>query len=248
MKRKMKRVINAGVILLSYSIIAFSQAEYFDIYANGNVDLLIIDGKGRKLGEDPETKIYYEQIPRSSIGAAGIDIVTEEGGESDESQSNPTEANVNDVVEGTYKIIIAGKSLEFFSIQFRTEYNNKGNTFETGGIIDSSQTIIFNFTFKTSPEIVFSAKKIVTPSSLQQDIGVAVKMNLITNRGIANSLQQKIDNAGKQKEKGQTKAAINLLEAFINEIKVQLGKSVTKDASDLLIIDAEQLQKEWSAQ
>ena len=249
MKRQLKRIIKIGVILFSISITTFSQAEYFDIYADGNVRLLIIDGTGRKLGYDPNTKIEFTQIPRSSIGAAGIDIVTDEGGESDESQSNPVEAMVNDVIEGRYQVIVSGKSLSYFSLNFRTR-NNQGKVVSTadGGIIDSAQTVAFSFTFKTSPELVFEPIKIVNPSSIQQDISIAVKMNLITNRGIANSLQQKIENAGKQKEKGQTKAAINLLQAFINEVKAQLGKAVAKDAAELLIADAEQLLKEWSGQ
>jgi len=60
----------------------------------------------------------------------------------------------------------------------------------------------------------------------------------IDNRGIANSLTQKCEQAQKSLDKGKIGTAINQLQAFINEVQVQSGKHITADAATLLIADA----------
>jgi len=47
------------------------------------------------------------------------------------------------------------------------------------------------------------------------------------DKGITNSLSSKIDSAADPIEKGNTKPAINKLEAFINEVNAQDGKKLT---------------------
>jgi hypothetical protein len=59
------------------------------------------------------------------------------------------------------------------------------------------------------------------------------------NSGILNSLLQKLDNAQKSLNKGQTNAAINKLNAFINEVQAQSGKHITTEAAALLVADAQ---------
>ena len=61
----------------------------------------------------------------------------------------------------------------------------------------------------------------------------------IDNAGIANSLIKKLENAQKSLDKGQLKAAVNQLNAFINEVQAQSGKHIAADAASLLIADAQ---------
>ena len=83
--------VKFGMLLLIGLIldaeIAASQHRALDIYANGYLNMLIIDPQGRRLGYDATTGQYVSEIPGGSTGAAGIDIVTEEGGEADSSQA-----------------------------------------------------------------------------------------------------------------------------------------------------------------
>lgn len=57
-------------------------------------------------------------------------------------------------------------------------------------------------------------------------------------RGIENALVSKIENAQKSIEKGNTKAGINKLEAFIKQVEALKGKKVTEKEAALLINEA----------
>jgi hypothetical protein len=69
----------------------------------------------------------------------------------------------------------------------------------------------------------------------------AFSFGWITNQGIANSLDQKLDNARKQLERGNNRAAKNILEAFINEVEAQKEKHLSSEAHALLKFNAEYL-------
>jgi len=63
----------------------------------------------------------------------------------------------------------------------------------------------------------------------------------IDNKGIANSLVVKLQAAKEQLDSGNTKAAANILKAFINHVEAQHGKHIDEDAADALIADAENI-------
>lgn len=63
----------------------------------------------------------------------------------------------------------------------------------------------------------------------------------ITNQGTANSLDQKLENARRQLEQGNSKAAKNILAAFVNEVEAQKGKHLSSEAYALLRFNAEYL-------
>jgi len=69
----------------------------------------------------------------------------------------------------------------------------------------------------------------------------ALALGWISNEGIANSLDQKLENARKQLEHGNDKAAKNMLEAFLNEVEAQKDKHLTSEAYALLKFNAEYL-------
>ncbi|MBI5188983.1 MAG: hypothetical protein HZA07_08000, partial [Nitrospirae bacterium] len=71
----------------------------------------------------------------------------------------------------------------------------------------------------------------------------AFSLGWITNKGIENSLDVKLDNAKKKLEQGNNTAAKNILNAFINEVEAQgcksyedcpSGKHLTSEAYALL--------------
>jgi predicted acetyltransferase len=69
----------------------------------------------------------------------------------------------------------------------------------------------------------------------------AYGLGWITNKGIFNSLDQKLDNARKQLERGNNRAARNILAAFINEVEAQKEKHLSSEAYALLKFNAEYL-------
>ena len=69
----------------------------------------------------------------------------------------------------------------------------------------------------------------------------ALALGWIDNQGVANSLDQKLDNAKSQLQKGDTTAAKNTLRALVNEVEAQNGKHLTSEAFALLKYNAEYL-------
>lgn len=61
------------------------------------------------------------------------------------------------------------------------------------------------------------------------------------HKGIKKSLTAKLENAQKSIEKGNYQAAINQLEAFINEVEAQRGKKLTDEQADHLISEAQKI-------
>jgi hypothetical protein len=66
-------------------------------------------------------------------------------------------------------------------------------------------------------------------ASLHHCVMHAYDMGHITNAGVANSLMAKLDAAQAAFDRGQTDVAINLLNAFINEVNAQSGKFIAAD-------------------
>jgi|SRR3989338_3868527 len=69
----------------------------------------------------------------------------------------------------------------------------------------------------------------------------AFSLGWITNQGVEQSLDAKLDNAKKKLEQGNTNAAKNVLEAFINEVEAQKDKHLTSEAYGLLKYNVEYL-------
>jgi hypothetical protein len=70
----------------------------------------------------------------------------------------------------------------------------------------------------------------------------ACRLSWITNQGVCNSLNVKLDNARAKAITGQAKAAHNQLRAFLHELEAQRGKHVSEDAYQLLAPNVEFLQ------
>ena len=60
-------------------------------------------------------------------------------------------------------------------------------------------------------------------------------MHHVTNPGVAISLMAKLDAAQVALTRGQTDVAINLLNAFINEVNAQSGKHIATDHAGMLV-------------
>ncbi|MDE3058447.1 MAG: hypothetical protein KGJ59_10875 [Bacteroidota bacterium] len=91
----------------------------------------------------------------------------------------------------------------------------------------------------TAPPVNFSASTwIDTLISYKHQ---AVSLGWIDNQGIANSLDSKLDNAKSKLSAGDTTAAKNMLNAFVNEVEAQNGKQLTSEAYALLKFNAEYL-------
>jgi hypothetical protein len=88
---------------------------------------------------------------------------------------------------------------------------------------------------EASESVTFSV--VATVQSLQEAVNRFYSEGKIKKAGIRNSLLSKLMNAQKFVNAGKTKAGINLLNAYINEVKAQTGKAIASKAAALLIED-----------
>jgi len=74
-----------------------------------------------------------------------------------------------------------------------------------------------------------------TIQSLHHCVMHASDMAHIDNKGVAKSLMAKLDGAQAALDRGQTRVAINKLNAFINEVNAQSGKHIASDHAGMLV-------------
>jgi hypothetical protein len=79
---------------------------------------------------------------------------------------------------------------------------------------------------------------IATVQSTKTSVNRLYNERAINDASIRNSLLDKLNTAQTYLNNGNTKAAINTLNAFISSVKAQSGKHITKVAANLLIADA----------
>jgi hypothetical protein len=78
---------------------------------------------------------------------------------------------------------------------------------------------------------------IVTAESIMDDVDQFLASGMIKNSGLANSLRAKLETASEQ----DCGAAINIYEAFIEELQSQSGKGIDDGAAQIMIDDAQYL-------
>ena len=127
---------------------------------------------------------------------------------------------------------------ELFSIARRNHTLYELDTFAITGAVET-----FPFTLFTEPQLFIN----LFPSTLLDNLisykHQAFDLGWINNKGIYNSLDKKLENAKKHLKKDKTKQAINMLNAFINQVEAQNGEHLTSEAYALLKYNAEYLIK-----
>lgn len=80
-----------------------------------------------------------------------------------------------------------------------------------------------------------------TVEALRNCVIHAADVGHIDSKGVAKSLLAKIDAAQAALERGQTKAAVNNLNAFVKAIEAQAGKHIVSEHAAHLIMHANQV-------
>lgn len=78
-----------------------------------------------------------------------------------------------------------------------------------------------------------------TIAALSTCVTHAAEMGVITNQGIATSLQAKLASAQAALDRGQTTTAVRLLHAFIHEVQGQSGKHIEAEHATHMIEHAQ---------
>ncbi|MBI5874270.1 MAG: hypothetical protein HZB81_00190 [Deltaproteobacteria bacterium] len=198
------------------------------------VELLIIDPQGNKTGFDPSVNAIVEQIPNSGWGVDDFPGIP------------PTRfVGIGEPKGGIYKVEIIGinrTTTYTFGIRMA---DSTGNFHQPvfNGITSLGIISIYTITYDPTPGITPKVERVVTTEDLKNDINIAFDLGLIDNAGIKQSLLAKLDVAENSIKRGQKQAAINQLNAFINEVNAQKGKHIKDEAFKIFLEDAQYIME-----
>jgi len=210
---------------------------------------LITDPQGRRTGYDPVSKQEVEEFPAAfDFSLAVIDGVPKFIRDEQNDLFHGS-ADFN-LIPGTYTIEVFGVVLTAYDLVIRISriipgegpvrvdiktvtpeqiaaIKARSTALEFEGVIDKGLTSKFQFTYTSDPtKPAGTAMKVVTPSSLKQDIILSRKIGWIDNDGIMQSLLKKVEAMEASIARGNIKTARNQLNAFINEVNAQKGKHI----------------------
>jgi len=129
------------------------------------------------------------------------------------------------------------------------DVETSGQTRSDGGIGKTTAEMKKEATFVSWDFVnIWGIKEDITYPYLQWESLIQQTQNLISDvedlelpDGLEKSLISKLDGAISALEKGQDNAAINKLNAFINEVDAQRGKKITEEQADDLIAEAQRI-------
>jgi len=227
--------------------LAHSNLIGMQIDGYGDIALMIIDPSGRKTGYNILEDKIFDEIPNSSVGAAGIGIINEDGTTEADPNSPTITAGISSMLNGEYKIIVSGFKKTHFGVNVVVRHENGPITnIVAGGFVDSASVVVVSFIYDRNSKKNTKIKKVVDDSTFIKDIELCYYFEYLKDNGLYTSLKKKAENAIKQHGQGNNHAAINILNAFINEVNAQKGKKIDEwEAENVLIYDAQELIKLW---
>lgn len=227
--------------------------EHIHIYTRGrdkDVPFIVTNPQGKRLGFDPRiNKGIAEFQGAYDPGDLGIEEISEEC---------QTESYIN-LTPGEYTIELINKVNEEFKFFGEIVSFKKSVDFEFRGWGSAGHVSVFKFIYN-GPNAVDIGKivRFATPASLKEDI----LMNRVAlGDGLMKSLMSKAEAIEASIAKGNKTAAVNQIDAFINEVqaltdvyfeetrdgkriilKDPIHKKISRDDSRLFIEDAQYIK------
>lgn len=202
------------------------------ITTSNNADILLTDALGHRAGSLGRATSYKE-VPRSSYAQ---DFITDT--ETGLQATGITHSvSIFHPTDGTYSITVTGLELGTYNLvvaPFAADGTRRPEV-QIFGIADRGAQTTYRLDFLA--ESGAGVMTLRTFSGTITDINASLKLGLIHNSGIANSLSKKIEAA----QNATGSARNNILNAFKNEVNAQSGKHITGIASQVLLQDADSL-------
>ena len=201
------------------------------------------DANGRKTGENPILREFYYEIPGARFGDEGY---------GDDLSSEPGIYFIifdsENMLEGRYSINVIGTGSDSFKLHIGAERINADKyEFQYTGLIHKGEVYKFRLNYSPDPSVPITVEEVKDedPISLIDEliayITNATNSGSIDNKGIANSLISKLEEAKRQLEKGKSKQAVNALNAFLNELSGQHEKHISDEVYGYLKEKVERL-------
>jgi hypothetical protein len=253
----MKKFIGCGIILggvvlcitLVGSFVLAGERDISGIYVHAGsgvdfaISVVLTDPDGRRSGlasvpldmNVPEPiPGTISEIPNSSVGYDAIE------NRSGEKSPGTLGMNVNHPADGNYLLEITGTKLTKYSAGINT-YAKDGpiSGMDFNGVTDENVTSSYRITYHSGSEDPSTIVRMASFESIQKELDLSFKVDWIKNAGLKNSLLKKLQNAEAAQNRGDSTAAENKLNAFLNEIKAQAGKGIDPDAVEMFEQEAQ---------
>lgn len=198
-------------------------------------ELLLIDTQGRRTGFDVVAGAAVEEIPNA---AYWVDTVADPStGERVTGVSH--QLWVSRPGTGKFRLVVLGIQTGVFMVSLRAHSTDGTPLPEVvlKGITSPNSFTTFEVQYEPVQGAMLGVRRAATFSEVLGDINNSLRLGLISNVGIVNSLSQKIHAA--QNASGVTR--INILNAFKNDVLAQEGKHIASIIARVLLEDADSL-------
>jgi hypothetical protein len=207
-----------------------------DFALGDGAELLVIDSYQRRTGFDPNMNQTIEQIPAS--------VYFRDSLQNDVTGAPPSRTThlveISQPSQGTYQLVVTGLKFGTYLLSTRT-FSQDGSAqsdITTFGISGPGSSSTFVLKFSPTAGAASTLQRAATFQSTLADINNSLQFGLIDNKGIANSLSQKLQAA----EDVTNPARGNILDAFEHEVNAQAGKHIMGTAAQVLLQDADSLR------
>lgn len=214
-----------------YSSLSLGQDNRFHsvtVRVNGAVEFVIKDPLGKRSGFDPKLNQRYDEI-NESYGVFSID--------SEDPNVEPPES-VNEFmtqnpVDGKYSLSLYGtKPSEYRLSIVISRALDEGADFIFKGVMDSAATVQYEFEYSSVSGTPFTATKVVSSSTLRQDLDNSFKLNLLGGREFYKELNHRLDKFEKELTKKDSSKARHELEKFWKNIDEVFQKEKKKEKNE----------------
>lgn len=216
--------------------------SFIYFYLASPAELIVIDSQGRKTGFDPTTQTYYYEISNAVYYEERLD--NDETGE----PGIPIKVlNIGQPGNGIYTLQVIGIDSGSYELGMNASDMNGSSTIQlVSGVTKPNFVSEYTIDYTSTPGVSIPIEHHIIIPDIITEIEIGRSLNLIDNEGIKNSLVQKLKNAEKKLNQNQTKAAVNILRALINEIKAQSGKHINSGIAAILIEDVKSVSAQMN--
>jgi len=199
-------------------------ASALNFSLDNHADLLVSDPKGLRTGISGARGMILEEIPDTAY--LTMTLGNEETGDPSTAQTGHT-VDIPTPVTGIYQVRVAGVESGQYTLGIRA-FSQDGSpqpALTMPGVAALGSVSLFNIQFAPQPGAIAQVRRVASFQSTLADIDNSLRIGLIDNRGIANSLSQKVAAALDAVVRGERGAAANVLNAFRNEVLAQSGQT-----------------------
>lgn len=222
---------------------------------DSNVEFIITGPDGRKLGFDPRTNDFREDMKGAYLrpwfwnaDEGRAKLVPDPTDRGRRARRGPdtytTFARMVDLEPGEYTVEVVGMGLTRYSIGILVSDADpdRSGRFHSAGVIDRGMSVRYRFSYSADGiGALEEAEKIVTTTSLAQEIIAFHRYDWIKGKGTARELLDRVEVAERHISSGNDPAAQAELAGFIDAVNGLSGRKMDSDGTGLLADDARKI-------